>query len=63
MDKIGRKKTNLAAAFPCLLSWGLLYLTANDDVLLLYFARFLAGISGGNEYRKDYYKMLLNSFT
>lgn len=47
MDKIGRKRTNLAAAFPCLLSWGLLYRTGNDAVLLLYFARFLAGIAGG----------------
>lgn len=47
MDKMGRKKANIMATIPCLLSYFLTYNVTSDQIALLYVARFLAGVAGG----------------
>ncbi|KAM7248967.1 hypothetical protein ACFE04_008306 [Oxalis oulophora] len=47
VDRYGRKLTTLAVLVPSVLSWFLMYYTRPDQIYLIYFSRFLAGLSAG----------------
>lgn len=64
MDLIGRKGANVVNVLPCVSTWLLLTFARKDQVLLLYFARFLGGISAGENglilIKKNYCKLSKN---
>lgn len=59
MDNFGRKRTNVIMVIPCVAAWFLTFTTTNDQIMILYVARFLSGIAVGKRHDSVFHLMYL----